>query len=195
LVSVSKAEKASLLARIASPEVYKGAGLEFPYGNKFKFQVESRANGDAYLRVSSAQPVSDPFVSLLVELTWSSGKLLREYTFLLDPPGYVPEQLKQAEVQVVAPTAPAAPVVAAAPAVAPVAEPSTLERQSQLESAEALKKQPETMRATAPGDEKALAKQAVAEPEQKTVSPKRAAAQPAKKDFNAAVSPCNAATH
>lgn len=113
LVSVSKAEKASLVARIASPEVYKGAGLEYPYGNKFKFQVDSRANGDPYLKVSSTQAVNDPFVSLLVELTWSSGKLLREYTFLLDPPGYVAEQPKPAEVQAVAPAVQAAP---AAPA-------------------------------------------------------------------------------
>src|ERR1019366_2290918 len=60
---------------------------------------------------------------LLVELTWPSGKLSREYTFLLDPPGYVPEQPAQAEVQAVAPevqaAAPAAPeaAVSAVPAV------------------------------------------------------------------------------
>ncbi|MBI5625712.1 MAG: hypothetical protein HY935_00680 [Nitrosomonadales bacterium] len=103
LVAVSKVEKASLVARLASPEAYKDAGLEYPYGNKFKFQIESRANGEPYLKVSSDQPISDPFVIMLVELTWSSGKLLREYTFLLDPPGYVPEQPAQATVQAVAP--------------------------------------------------------------------------------------------
>ncbi len=120
LVSVNKADKASLVARIASPEVYKSAGLEYPHGNKFKFQIESRANGEPYLKVSSTQPINDPFVSLLVELTWSSGKLLREYTFLLDPPGYVPEQPKQAEVQSVAPavqSVPTEPVVKSAPIV------------------------------------------------------------------------------
>jgi len=118
LVSVNKVDKASLVARLASPDVYKGAGLEYPYGNKFKFQIESRANGELYLKVSSAQPINDPFVSLLVELTWSSGKLLREYTFLLDPPGYVPEQPKQAEVQSVAPAVqsiPTEPVVKPVP--------------------------------------------------------------------------------
>lgn len=103
LVSVNKSEKSSLVARLAAPDVYKGAGLEYPSGNKFTFQVESRADGESYLKVSSAQPINDPFVSMLVELTWSSGKLLREYTFLLDPPGYSPEQPKPAEVQAVAP--------------------------------------------------------------------------------------------
>lgn len=122
LVAVGKAEKASLVARLASPDIYKGAGLEYPYGSKFKFQIESRANGEPYLRVTSAQPVNDPFVSLLVELTWASGKLLREYTFLLDPPDYVPEQPKPAEVEAVAPAVQAAPVEPA-PAEQPAAAP------------------------------------------------------------------------
>lgn len=115
LLAVSKAEKTSLVARLAAPEVYKIAGLEYPFGNKFKFQIESRADGEPYLAVSSAQPINAPFVTMLVELTWASGKLLREYTFLLDPPGYVAEQPAQAQVQAIAPEvqAPASAVVAA----------------------------------------------------------------------------------
>jgi pilus assembly protein FimV len=125
LVAVNKAEKTSLVARLASPDAYKGAGLEYPYGNKFKLQIESRANGELYLKISSEQPVNEPFVSMLVELTWASGRLLREYTFLLDPPGYVAEQPKQAEVQAVAPAVQySSPEIAAKPAeqAAPVAE-------------------------------------------------------------------------
>ncbi|HEX5362867.1 MAG TPA: FimV/HubP family polar landmark protein [Gallionella sp.] len=164
LVSLNKAEKASLVARLASADAYKGAGLEFPYGNKFKFQVESRADGSSYLKASSAQPVNDPFVSLLVEVTWSSGRLLREYTFLLDPPGYVPEQPAPAEVVVVAPAAPAEAVAAVEPAAAaPAVEPAV----SNEQAAEALKKQAETMRAEAPVDQKALAKSTVAVQESK----------------------------
>ena len=126
LVAVSKAEKVSLVARLASPEVYKGAGLDYPYGNKFKFQIESRENGEPYLKVSSAQPINDPFVVMLVELTWSSGKLLREYTFLLDPPGYVAELPAQAAVQPVAPAVQSAAAPAAAMPVEPVAPPEVL---------------------------------------------------------------------
>ena len=70
----------------------------------------SRANGEPYVKVTSSQPVNEPFVSLLVELTWSSGKLLREYTFLLDPVDYQPEQPKVAEVKPIAPVL-ASPVV------------------------------------------------------------------------------------
>jgi pilus assembly protein FimV len=117
LVAISKTEKDSLVARLASPEAYKSAGLDYPYGNKFKFQIDSRADGQPYIKASSAQPVNDPFVSLLVELTWSSGKLSREYTFLLDPPGYVPEQPAPAVVQAVAPEVQAAAPELAASAV------------------------------------------------------------------------------
>ncbi len=103
LVAISKAEKDSLVARLAPPEAYKNSGLEYPYGNKFSFEILSHTDGLPYIKVSSAQPVNDPFVSLLVELTWSAGKLSREYTFLLDPPGYVPEQPAPAKVAAVAP--------------------------------------------------------------------------------------------
>ena len=122
LVAISKTEKDSLVVRLASPEAYKNAGMEYPYGNKFKFQIESRADGQPYIKASSAQPVNDPFVSLLLELTWSSGKLSREYTFLLDPPGYVPEQPAQAAVQPVTPEAQAAAPAGAASSGAAVPE-------------------------------------------------------------------------
>lgn len=167
LVSLNKAEKASLVARLASADAYKGAGLEYPYGNKFKFSVESRADGSSYLKASSAQPVNDPFVSMLVEVTWSSGKLLREYTFLLDPPGYVPEQPAPAEVVVVAPAAMDAPVPVAEVAAETSPAPSIGQSDANAQAAESLKKQPDTMRAKVPSDEKALAKSTVAVPEAK----------------------------
>lgn len=126
LTAVTKAEKASLAARLASPDAYKEAGLDYPFGNKFKFQVESRANDEPYLKVSSELPVTDPFVIMLVELTWSAGKLVREYTFLLDPPGYIPDRPAPAEVQAVAPAiqvAPAVPPVTPGGQVAPLEQP------------------------------------------------------------------------
>lgn len=178
LVSLNKAEKASLVARLASADAYKGAGLEYPYGNKFKFTVESRADGSPYLKASSAQPVNDPFVSMLVEVTWSSGRLLREYTFLLDPPGYVPEQPAPAEVVVVAPAAamdapaPVADVVAEAVPATAAAAPAVEQVDANAQAAESLKKQPETMRAKAPSDEKMQAKSIMAVPEAKSAKSK-----------------------
>jgi pilus assembly protein FimV len=124
LSDISKNEKDSLSVHLASPDAYKDSGLEYPYGNKFKFEIQTRADGQPYINVSSAQPVNDPFVSLLVELTWSAGKLTREYTFLLDPPGYQPLQPAPVNVQAVAPTAPAAESPASAVSEEPVANAS-----------------------------------------------------------------------
>ena len=151
LVAVGKAEKGNLIARLASADAFKSAGMDYPAGlPKLKFQVETRANGESYLGVASAQPVNEPFVSVLIELSWSSGKLLREYTFLLDPPDYKPEQPKAAEVK---------PVLSK---VEGPVEPTVAERQYQREWAEAVKSETAPMLATAPVEEKALAETAPA---------------------------------
>lgn len=113
LMAVSKSEKGSLAARLASTDSYKTAGLDYPYGNKFKFEIQTRADGESYIKVSSAQPINDPFVSLLVELSWAAGKLSREYTFLLDPVDYVPVQPAPVAVKPVAPALQAAEPVQA----------------------------------------------------------------------------------
>lgn len=117
VIDVDKAEKASLRAKLASTDAYKNAGVDYPYGiPKLRFQIDERDNGDSFIRITSVQPVNAPFVSLLVELSWSSGKLMREYTFLLDPVGYKPEQAKAEGV------APIEPVLAE-PAVEPTQAP------------------------------------------------------------------------
>ncbi|RFC37108.1 MAG: pilus assembly protein FimV [Candidatus Nitrotoga sp. SPKER] len=105
LGTASKDEISSLSARLASPEIFKNAGLDYPSGlPPLIFKIETNANGEPYIKITSAQPINEPFVNLLVELNWSSGKLLREYTFLLDPPGYVPVQPQPAEVKPVEPS-------------------------------------------------------------------------------------------
>ena len=56
------------------------------------FSVEKGADGRDVLRVTSPQPVTEPFLTFLVEADWARGRLLREYTVLLDPPVFMPEQ-------------------------------------------------------------------------------------------------------
>ena len=106
LEAASRAEAGTVSARLAMPDMFKAAGLDYPYGlPQLKFQIETRAdNGELYLKITSTQPISEPFVTLLVELSWSSGRLLREYTFLLDPPGYVAALPKAEEVSPVEPS-------------------------------------------------------------------------------------------
>jgi pilus assembly protein FimV len=171
LVAISKSEKDSLSARLASPESYKSAGLEYPYGNVFKFQIETRPDGQTYIKARSAQPVNDPFVSLLVELTWSAGKLSREYTFLLDPPGYVAEQPAKTQVQAVAPEVESAGTAAVGSATPAAPEGSAVT--SPLQAAPVVTvapvEQPAAAKAAAESEEQTTPMETGATPEEQAV--------------------------
>ncbi|MGH8693494.1 MAG: type IV pilus assembly protein FimV, partial [Burkholderiales bacterium] len=80
-------EIGSLAARLASQEAFGRAGLVYSTAlDNVKVRIEKRANGEPYVRLTSTQPVNEPFLDLLVELSWSSGRISREFTALLDPP-------------------------------------------------------------------------------------------------------------
>lgn len=86
VTSLTAQEAQSLAARLASPEAFAQAGLQYSAAlTGLRLAVEPR-DGRTFIRVTSSQPVNEPFVDLLIELNWNGGKLLREYTFLLDPP-------------------------------------------------------------------------------------------------------------
>ncbi len=120
VTALGNEEIGSLNARLAPPEAFRQAGLEYnPALSGLRFAVEQRPGGGAVVRVTSAQPVNEPFVDLLVELNWSSGRFVREYTFLLDPP-----ELRMGRDTLVAGgagTAVAAPAARPAVTAAPVA--------------------------------------------------------------------------
>lgn len=87
ITSLSREEAATLNARLAAPEAFRQAGLEFnPALTSLRFAIERRQDGRPVVRITSTQPINEPFVDLLVELNWAAGRLVREYTFLLDPP-------------------------------------------------------------------------------------------------------------
>ncbi|GAB4120326.1 MAG: FimV/HubP family polar landmark protein [Sideroxydans sp.] len=112
LLSVDKADRSNISAKLATAEAFKSAGLDYPYAlPQLKFDIVDRDTEHPRIRISTVQPVNEPFVTLLVEVAWSSGKLLREYTFLLDPVGFnIPAPAAET-------IAPVAPVVPATPAV------------------------------------------------------------------------------
>jgi len=87
LDSVSKADLAELRVSLASRETFQRYGLDKPdYLNSLRFNVGADERGQPVVRVTSTQPVSEPFVTMLLDVRWASGRLLREYTVLLDPP-------------------------------------------------------------------------------------------------------------
>ena len=76
-----------------------------------EFSVAKDAHGQTVIRVTSKEPVRSTYLDFLIEANWPKGRMLREYTVLLDPPLYSP--------QTVVAASPRLPQ-AAAPVVAPV---------------------------------------------------------------------------
>ncbi|PWB57895.1 MAG: hypothetical protein C3F18_03380 [Nitrosomonadales bacterium] len=115
LVSVQKDELGSIAARLASADAFREARLERSVSLlDIKFSVEQKADGAPVIRLATTQPVNEPFLDMLVELNWAAGRLLREYTVLLDPPGFSAPQAVQ---PVAAPTVKSAAAPAPQPGV------------------------------------------------------------------------------
>ena len=86
VTAVSADEADTLTAKIASPEAFSRVGLQYKEAlSGVRMAVENRG-GRYFIKVTSSKPINDPFVDLVVELSWASGTFSREYTFLLDPP-------------------------------------------------------------------------------------------------------------
>ena len=77
-----------ILANLATQEAFDAAGVDRGYFlNDLKFEVD--VSGDSgVLHIRSRQPVREPYLNFLVEFLWPTGRLMREYTVLLDPPSY-----------------------------------------------------------------------------------------------------------
>ena len=94
LLSTSPEEMSSLTAIIAPDEAYAVQGIErSALQGTIKIEVSKKANGNPILKLSTNQAVSDPFLDMLIQVDWSTGRLLREYTVLLDPPGTLNQAL------------------------------------------------------------------------------------------------------
>ena len=116
LVSLQPGEFEVLTARVASPEAYTDARIEYsPLLRQIRFSIERKADGSPVLKMTSAAPINEPFLDILVEVTWPAGKLVREYPILLDPPGFNEAKI-QAPVTAPVPSRPAATAVAPSPA-------------------------------------------------------------------------------
>jgi pilus assembly protein FimV len=122
LVSAADEDLSALRASLASNDTFVRYGLDKPaYLSDFTFRVVRGANGKDVLKVTSPRPVTEPFVTMLVEANWPRGRLLREYTVLLDPPVYAPGP--EAAVAPVAAPRVSAPAPAPSPAPSGPAEP------------------------------------------------------------------------
>lgn len=129
-INATRAELAGMSARLAPQKAFREAGIDYATAlYDLRFAIDKRSNGSAVLKITSSNPVNDPFMDMLVELSWPDGPIVREYTFLLDPPEVAARAagrpVSSAEARVVD-TARAAPVAAAAPVRAEASKPATM---------------------------------------------------------------------
>lgn len=93
LISNDASELDGALVNLASANDFARVGLDRSlFTAQLNFEVSTNGAGEPIIRVTSEQPVSDPFLNFLLEVNWSKGRLLREYTILLDPPVYAPSE-------------------------------------------------------------------------------------------------------
>jgi pilus assembly protein FimV len=105
LLSATAEELENLQVGLASQETFERYGLDRPYYlQDLRFEiVKSGSSEGNYVRVTSTTPITEPFLTFLVEAMWSRGRLLREYTVLLDPPTFAPPPAEETRPAVTAP--------------------------------------------------------------------------------------------
>ena len=99
LVDVSPEEMQSLKAQIASRDTFTRYGLDWPvFLSSVQVRTVKNPDGHQVIKLKSTDTITEPFITLLVEVNWARGRLVREYTMLLDPPVYTPGQTASAPV-------------------------------------------------------------------------------------------------
>ncbi|MFK7816978.1 MAG: FimV/HubP family polar landmark protein [Gammaproteobacteria bacterium] len=104
LISARADELEEMRVELAPANVFDRVGVPRPYFlTQLKFTPVSLPGGGTAIRVTSKDPVREPFLTFLVEVTWPKGRLLREYTVLLDPPEFAQQQAPQIATPVTTP--------------------------------------------------------------------------------------------
>ena len=137
-----------VFVNVAPESAYQRVGLERnQFLSKLKFEVVTGSDGNLAINVSSREPVREPYLNFLLELTWPNGRLMREYAVLVDPPVYAEESGVQEQVS--------APVSSAASAPArqtTTRSPESVRREAAVQRAPARGYQPDSFGPTGPSD-------------------------------------------
>ena len=118
VADISAVEADSLRVGIAPVSAFNAAGVSYSSAlSDVRVALQRRADGRYVVRVNGTRPLNDPFLDVLLEANWNGGRIVRDYTVLLDPPGH--------RQRVAASIAPSGPQLAAGaranPAPAPTA--------------------------------------------------------------------------
>jgi pilus assembly protein FimV len=125
LIAAGPEELGALRATLAAKDAFTRYGIDRPpFLSTLTFKVGKSKDGRDVLLVRSSESIPEPFVTFLVEVNWARGRLMREYTVLLDPPVYTPGERASSAAPVTAATTTPAPAPAARSRPAPVASPA-----------------------------------------------------------------------
>src|SRR6188508_1810843 len=125
LVNATPEDLATLEAKLASKETFERYGLDWPpFMATITVTRDRSANGGQVLRIRSSDTVTEPFLTLLIEATWGRGRLVREYTVLLDPPVFAPNSVAAQQPR------PAMPAVGGAESTGQISRPAQPESQT-----------------------------------------------------------------
>ncbi|MEP6740631.1 MAG: FimV/HubP family polar landmark protein, partial [Caldimonas sp.] len=119
VTNMSADEQANLRIRVAPPEAYRAASVDYnPVLPGTRATLQRTPDGRLFIRLISDRGVQEPFVDVILEISWATGRLVREYTLLFDPPPAI-----RAAAPIPAPSGTtSSPVISAAPpAPAPLA--------------------------------------------------------------------------
>ncbi len=118
LLNVGELTELEMLAGLGSQTDFDTAGVDRLFLlTDLRFEINLSDKGNPVIQVSSKRPIREPYLDFLVELDWPAGRLLREYTLLLDMPLYATEKPVAKKIE--------AASSGAQPTATPTAEPST----------------------------------------------------------------------
>jgi pilus assembly protein FimV len=122
---INAEEAASLRVNVAAPDAFRAAGLEYNAAlTAVQVSLQRRGNGRPYLLVTSPRSVNEPFVDLIIEANWASGRIVRDYTMLFDPSNLRAQPAAPATAPITGAPAPSATRSAAPRAATPSASPA-----------------------------------------------------------------------
>ncbi|NMT63731.1 FimV/HubP family polar landmark protein [Marinobacter orientalis] len=110
-----------VFVNIAPDSAYERVGIDRNHFlTKLDFRVTTTPDGSLVVNVSSREPLREPYLNFLLEVTWPNGRLMREYAVLVDPPVYAEESGVQEQI--------------AAPATREAAQPSRQQTQPRAQA-------------------------------------------------------------
>jgi pilus assembly protein FimV len=132
LTNVGDLDQSQIMVKLANPDEFSSAGMEYTsFLSQIKFSVELDKDGQGVVKIRTKDRLNEPFLDLLIETVWPTGRVLRSYTVLVDLPVYTepestpvtPVESQKSVVSAPAPVEPSPQPVqeAAAPVVAPSA--------------------------------------------------------------------------